>query len=966
MTMSIALACTAEEPPTPTEVPPHPIIVDIGLTTNSVMAPVNIEFEAREFTDGALYFWDFGDGNSMDGTGARHTYLDAGSFVVRLTGTQGDETEYTEKTISVQPGDAGWVILNAEELSLEAGETFQFEVEAFDHLGNAIIEPDLVWHADPTTGNIDPNGLFTAGQDVASATEGVRVDFTRGNFTANEVLPVSVVLGAPTVIDVAPAMIDTRATWSVDMNAEVLDPAGHVLEDVDITWEVLRPGDEIDQTGYYTPGETISSENASLVLVTAASEDATLEYIVKGTVHAGILDRVEVEGALTDLKTGDTVQLVATGYDRFGNELELDEIRWEVDDPDAGSFDEEGTFTAGAKSGEFPEDTVKVRAIREGVQSFAVVPLSILPSKAVAIEFINEVDSVPAGSSSPIPLRVLDEHGNPINDVDVYLEVTEGGRLGNGNVFKAGFEPGMYEDAVIARILPGNAGNEEQLEAFTDIEVRNRSSDFLAIDIIGPRGAVIYLINLANGDLIPLSADIESNEFTEDSPSWWPDGSRVAYSSNANGKREIFDIDPFSGDRRLLVSAETDLTMPVISPDGTRIAFVESLEVGSNVYVADLKFDENGDVEGVITMDDAQMLSAEDGLRHIFPQWSPDGNLIMYTSTAGDGRFRVIIADVAGEFGDILAEARAASGLAWHPEGQRILVATRLTEDEERMDALALGNLSTGEIELIHTGETIVGIAAISPDGSEISFVDEDDGALWLMDVDGTGLRRALGGQFRTTVTAWRPRPLELPTPVDRDIGGTDLVVPDGDIVMDRKEDPDHGTLGPYQVLIETDRGELRIDLFNHYAPVTVHNFINLAEAGYYDGLAFHTVQSGSAAFSGSKLNAFGGTAGYYIPSEFHPEANHDAAGAVSMVSKVVNGGSSEFVITLEPKSNWNAYVDGIQKECSDQTEVCYAVFGRVIEGLDVLMGFEEIDRLSQTNEPHRILKVTVLNETKQ
>ena len=41
--------------------------------------------------------------------------------------------------------------------------------------------------------------------------------------------------------------------------------------------------------------------------------------------------------------------------------------------------------------------------------------------------------------------------------------------------------------------------------------------------------------------------------------------------------------------------------------------------------------------------------------------------------------------------------------------------------------------------------------------------------------------------------------------------------------------------------------------------------------------------------------------------------------------------------------------------------EVCYAVFGRVIEGLDVLMGFEEIDRLSQSAEPHRILKVTVL-----
>ena len=64
-------------------------------------------------------------------------------------------------------------------------------------------------------------------------------------------------------------------------------------------------------------------------------------------------------------------------------------------------------------------------------------------------------------------------------------------------------------------LLPGNAGNEEQLEASMDIEVRQRSSDFLAVDILGPRGAVIYLINLATGDLVPLSDEIETNEFIE-------------------------------------------------------------------------------------------------------------------------------------------------------------------------------------------------------------------------------------------------------------------------------------------------------------------------------------------------------------------------------------------------------------------------------------------------------------------
>ena len=969
LTVALAsFACAEEELPTATPVPLPPIVVEIGMTASTVMAPVNIDFEAENFTDGASYFWDFGDGNTSAGTVARHTYLDAGTFAVKLTASRGDQTETSESTITVQPGDAGWLILNAEELTLAGAETFQFEVEAFDHLGNRVAEPDLVWHADPATGSIDPDGLYTAGTDIGSAAEGVRVDFTRGNFTANYVVPVSVVHGPATTLAVTPEVVDTRVKWEVDMHAEVLDHVGHILEDAEITWEVLRPGDEIDQTGHYTPNETISVENASLILVTGKSGDVTLERIIKGTVSPGILDRVEAEGSLLELKPGDEVQLAATGFDRFGHELELEEVRWEIDDSEIGSFSEDGVFTAGSKSGAFPENTVRVRGIKDGVQTFADVPLSILPSNAVAIEFENEFDSVPAGSSSPVPLRVLDENGNAIDDVDVYLEVTSGGALNQNFAFKAGFEPGVYDDAVVARVLADDAGNADQIEAAMDIEVRQRSSDFLAIDIVGPHGGVVYLINLVTGDLVPLSAEIEANEFEEQTPSWWPDGSRVAYASDANGSLDIFDIDPFTGDVRLLVTSETDLVMPAISPEGTQIAFAELLEEQSHVYVGDLHLDEDGDVVGAITLDDAQKLSTEDGLKHLFPYWSPDGEMIMYTSTPGDGRFRMTISSV-GEidgvtWGETLMEAHDVSGLTWHPDGERILVATREYVDDERRDALVLGNLFTGEIEEIDVGGLQIGIASISPDGSEISFVEEDEGAMWLMDIDGTGRRQALGGQFQTTVTAWRPQPLELPTPVDRVLGTPGMVVPDGDIVMERLEASSDGDIGPYQVLIETDRGDVTIDLYNHLAPVTVDNFLNLVKAGYYDGLAFHTVEPGSAVFSGSKIDAFGGTAGYYIPSEYHPNASHDVAGTISMVSRVVNGGSSEFVITLEPKTEWDAYADGEQKDCKAFDEVCYAVFGRVIEGLDVLMGFEQIDRLSQSAEPHRILKVTVLDGT--
>ena len=964
----VLVNCTAEESePIATATPMPPIVVDIGMTASTVMAPVDIEFEAMNFTDGASYFWDFGDGNTAAGTKARHSYLDAGTFNVKLTASRGDETTSTESAIAVQPGDAGWLILNAAELTLMGGEEFQFKFEAFDHLGNQVDDPSLAWHADPFTGSIDEEGLFTASTNIGFAAEGVRVDFTRGNFTANYVIPVTVVHGPATTLEITPETIDTRVTWEVDLHAEVLDHVGHILEEAEITWEVLRPGDAIDQTGHYTPNKAISAEGASLVLVTATVDDVTLERIVKGTVKSGALDRVEVEGSLLDLKTGDEIQLTAKGYDRFGNELELDELSWEVDDPEVGSFSEDGVFTAGSKSGEFPGNTVRVRGTKDGVQTFANVQLSILPSKAVAIEFSMPFDSVPAGSSSPVQLRVVDENGNSINDVDVYLEVTNGGKLNSNYAFNAGFEPGYYEDAIVARIVAEGAGNEEQLEATMDIEIRERSSDFLAVDIVGPRGAVVYLINLATGDLIPLSADIETNEFIEDTPAWWPDGSRIAYSSNVNGRREIWDIDPFTNDVRLLVSTENGVLMPSISPDGQRIAFVETREDATGVYIADFEFDANGEIASVVTLDDATLLSTESGLQHLFPAWSPNGRFVMYTSTSGEGRFSTTIADVVDDFGNAVAEARGARGLAWHPDGNRILVsAAQRTEDGEEQTVIALGDLTTGELEDIDVGELDVAIATISPDGSEIAFVDEGEGQLWLMDIDGTGRRRALGAQFQTTVTAWRPQPLQLPTPIEREVGSKLLKIPTGNVSLDRVDDAMYGSVGPYQVLIETDRGDVRLDLFNHLAPVTVENFVNLVKAGYYDGLTFHTVEPESAVFGGSVVDAFGGTAGYYIPSEFSAEALHDSAGTISMVSKVVNGGSSEFVIALEPKPDWDAYVGGELKDCSDPSEICYTVFGRVIDGLDVVMGFEQIDRLSSGATPHRIMRATVEDGIKE
>ncbi len=960
-----AAGCSEEELPTSTPVPTViPPKAGFSMTAETVMAPMRVSLSVDDPVEGGVYIWDFGDGTSGTGPDVVHEYLDAGSFTVKLNATNGDKSAASDDSLTVQPGAAGWLVLNDESLRLESGETHQFEVEAFDELGNPITDPQIEWSTDPVVGRITSEGLFTSGDELGSYAQGVKAVFQRAGVTVEEFVQVDIVFGALSKIEVTPETIESRVTWSVDLDAVATDSAGHVIEDAEITWEILRPGDTIDQTGHYTPSVAISNEEASLLVVHASYEGDEIERIIYGTISPGILDRVEAAPELLGLESGDEVHLTAKAYDRFDNELELDKVEWTVSDPDAGSITQTGVFTAGTKSKEFDESTVSVRGYKDGVQIFEYVPLSIAPSAAVSIEFEYPADSVPAGAASPIGLRVLDAHGNDITDVDVYLEILDGGSLQLGNVFKAGTKEGDFEGAVVARILPDGAGNEELIEATTDVSVRQRSSDFLAIDIVTPDGPEIYLINLATAELVPISSKLDNEEFNKTTPAWWPDGSRLVFGLDQGMGYQLFDIDPFRDDIRQLTDLEGGVIMPAISPDGSQVTFLRTTGWAWQVFTATFPRGDHGEINRLITEEDVTRISSDDEMRHLLPYWSPDGNWLLFTAIDQQGETTTYLADPADPFSASGLEIRGGAGLSWYPDGESILLSVnRGSSASASRNVLVKMNVSTREWIELETGDAGALVGTYSPDGTEIAFVDDDEGALWLTDADGSGLRQALSAQYQTTITAWRPKALVLPTPVDAELGNTPLRVPKGMVESIRLESEEFGTVGPYEAILVTDVGEIHIDLYNHLSPITVENFINLTEAGYYDGLAFHTVDEGSAVFTGSIVNTFGGTAGYYIPSEYHPQAIHDSAGIVSMISVGKDLGSSQFLITLSPHPEWDAFEDGTMRDCWIADVVCYSVFGKVTKGLELLEHFEPIGPLTQGVPPHRIIEARVVKQ---
>lgn len=169
-----------------------------------------------------------------------------------------------------------------------------------------------------------------------------------------------------------------------------------------------------------------------------------------------------------------------------------------------------------------------------------------------------------------------------------------------------------------------------------------------------------------------------------------------------------------------------------------------------------------------------------------------------------------------------------------------------------------------------------------------------------------------------------------------------------------------------YTATIQMEKGgEFVIELFPKEAPKTINSFVFLAREGYYDGVTFHRVIPNFMAQGGDPTGTGRGGPGYQFESELSPNRRHDGPGVLSMAnSGGTNTNGSQFFITFVATPALDGYdAEGNLKPCERRGVSCHTVFGKVVEGMDVVNALSERDPKA-AGTPGDAIKTIVIEES--
>ena len=210
-----------------------------------------------------------------------------------------------------------------------------------------------------------------------------------------------------------------------------------------------------------------------------------------------------------------------------------------------------------------------------------------------------------------------------------------------------------------------------------DVDAAKEVTHSFSVDLtLAPDGKrMAYVANLDGRDqlfVVTLGkndpARLLAHAANDDAPAWSPDGKRIAFVSDLTGSLEIFTVNADGSDVKQVTHDEAASIYPSWAPDGERLAYCLKINqpgAPDRFEIVEIKLDGTG-----------QRYITSDGGVATFPSWSPDGSKLVFRKVVGDNsEIFVVNADGTGER-NLTNDASFDGWPAWSPDGKHIAFAS--------------------------------------------------------------------------------------------------------------------------------------------------------------------------------------------------------------------------------------------------------------------------------------------------
>lgn len=221
-------------------------------------------------------------------------------------------------------------------------------------------------------------------------------------------------------------------------------------------------------------------------------------------------------------------------------------------------------------------------------------------------------------------------------------------------------------------------------------------------------------------------------------PAWSPDGSKIAFASNRDGRRDldIYVVTADGSQVQRLTNSDKYESEPAWSPDGGQLAYVRGYDP-TNEGVVNSDSCAGESTIYLMKADGSDQRALLPGVGYTDPAWSPAGGHIAFTAKGDDGVYSITVVELkSGDIKRLTESEDSESDPAWSPDGRKIAFARGLVVDstqcgimiggfgEDESDGPSIYSInidSTGETRLTATNFNVE--PAWSPDGKSIAFV---------------------------------------------------------------------------------------------------------------------------------------------------------------------------------------------------------------------------------------------------